>query len=170
MFMSMIVLLCVFACLVVTYKRNKFIFLGISWFFITLLPVSNIIPIGAVLGERFLYLPSLGFCFVISGLYLQFKEVSPRVLLIMMVCVLIWFSVLTINRNRDWRDDLTLWSAAAKSHPDNVKAHYHLAEWYYARKDYMKAIEEYKNLLYLILFMRGIRIKDHWLMSIINSG
>ncbi|MDO8141653.1 MAG: hypothetical protein Q6358_09150, partial [Candidatus Brocadiales bacterium] len=37
-------------------------------FFIALLPVLNIVPIGHIMADRYLYLPAAGFCTVISGL------------------------------------------------------------------------------------------------------
>jgi hypothetical protein len=48
------------------YKRSKGIFFGIWWFIITLLPVSNLIEIHNPIAERYLYLPLVGFCMVIS--------------------------------------------------------------------------------------------------------
>ena len=40
---------------------------AILWFFVTILPVSNVISIGAFLGERFLYLPSLSLSLLAAG-------------------------------------------------------------------------------------------------------
>ncbi len=39
-------------------------------FFLSLLPVLNIVPIGHIMAERYLYLPVAGFCAVIGGLLL----------------------------------------------------------------------------------------------------
>ena len=48
------------------YRYSKGIFFGIWWFVITLLPVSNLIEIHNPIAERYLYLPLVGFCLVIS--------------------------------------------------------------------------------------------------------
>ena len=42
-------------------KANSLISFSICWFFLTLLPVSNIYPIGFYMAEHYLYLPSIGF-------------------------------------------------------------------------------------------------------------
>ena len=48
------------------YRHFKEIFFGIGWFLITLFPVYNIIVIFYPLAERFLYIPIIGFCLVLS--------------------------------------------------------------------------------------------------------
>ena len=46
-------------------KRKESFF--ILWFFVTLFPVSNIVPLQQVIvAERFLYFPSIGFCVLLS--------------------------------------------------------------------------------------------------------
>ena len=54
---------------IVTLKKNKLISFGIFWFFITLLPVSNIlVPVRNMMAERYLYIPSVGFFILAGGL------------------------------------------------------------------------------------------------------
>lgn len=48
-------------------KKYKAIAFGIWWFFITLLPVSNLIQIFNPFAERYIYLPLVGFCLVLSA-------------------------------------------------------------------------------------------------------
>ncbi len=54
---------------VITYKyyyRSRCLFFSILWFFVTLSPMMNIIPIANIMAERYLYLPSIGFCTIIA--------------------------------------------------------------------------------------------------------
>ena len=51
----------------VNRQRQPGLVMGVGWTAITLLPVSNIIPIGAIIGERFLYLPSVGWCLALAS-------------------------------------------------------------------------------------------------------
>lgn len=49
----------IFTCLC----KSRNIFAGwMAWFFITLLPVMNIIPIHTIMADRYLYIPIIGFC------------------------------------------------------------------------------------------------------------
>lgn len=49
------------------YKKFRVISFGISWFFLTLLVESSIIPIPNVIFEHRTYLPSVGFCIAVTG-------------------------------------------------------------------------------------------------------
>ena len=70
---SLFIVAAILALGIVTLKKNKLISFGIFWFFITLLPVSNIlIPIGNMMAERYLYIPSVGFCILAGRLISSF--------------------------------------------------------------------------------------------------
>lgn len=116
--------------------------------FIFLLPVSNIIPIGAILAERFLYFPSIGFCMFLSLIPsfvpLSFKLIK-KVIYTIIILLGVWFAYLTVIRNFDWKNDEALWSKTLKYHPENVKAAYHIAEIELSKKNYDRAIELYEK-------------------------
>jgi tetratricopeptide (TPR) repeat protein len=111
--------------------KPLFFFLG--FFFVALSPVSNlIIFIGAVMAERFLYLPSVGLagCVVVA-----FRALSQRSLkrpgampiawaALGLVCLA--FAARTYARNFDWEDDRSLWSSAVIACPESAAAHYNL--------------------------------------------
>ncbi|HCJ66529.1 MAG TPA: hypothetical protein DHV62_04190 [Elusimicrobia bacterium] len=48
------------------YRREKVFSFSIFYFFLTLLPVANIVPFGRIFQERYLYIPSLGFCIFLA--------------------------------------------------------------------------------------------------------
>lgn len=49
-------------------SRHKHIFFFILWFFVTLIPVMNIVPLGNIMAERYLYIPGAGFCMIVASL------------------------------------------------------------------------------------------------------
>lgn len=59
-------------------NKNRIYGLFMLCFFISLLPVLNIVPIGHIMAERYLYLPVAGFCAVIGGLLLYRFSVSGQ--------------------------------------------------------------------------------------------
>ncbi len=62
---------------IITYRmlfHSKGVFFSILLFFITLLPVLNIIPIENIMAERYLYLPTLGFCMTYGTLLAHLKS------------------------------------------------------------------------------------------------
>lgn len=62
------------------YYHSKRVYFFVLWFFITLLPTLNIIPIANIMAERYLYLPSVGFCVVLSCIVMEIRRL-PAVFL-----------------------------------------------------------------------------------------
>jgi len=52
---------------VLTVRRAPVVAFGLLWLAATLLPVANIVPTGVVLGERTLFLPSVGFLLAVGA-------------------------------------------------------------------------------------------------------
>ncbi len=116
-------------------QRDPYAF-WIFFYLITLALFSNIpFLIGATMGERFLFFPSLSFC-VVAGLLIE-KWIgqpaaaslsalkAPKVLgVIIPVCAI--YAVLTISRNPDWESNYVLYSTDVKKAPESVKLNYWL--------------------------------------------
>lgn len=64
------------------YSHSKRLFFFMLWFFVTLAPTMNILPIANIMAERYLYLPSVGFCAVLSyistGIWRRLCKNIPR--------------------------------------------------------------------------------------------
>lgn len=87
--------------------------LAAGWTLIALLPVLNLIPIGAAQAERFLYLPSAAFC-ILLGAALAGPWFANAFRWGFLVCLCLFYVTVTIVRNADWKSDETLWAAAAR--------------------------------------------------------
>ncbi len=125
-----------------------FIF-GIWWFFITLLPVSNIIPISAaMMGERYLYLPTLGLCIALFSLIDSYISRGYRTVFIsiLFVPLLAAFFYLTHSRNTVWKDDRTLFEDTVKKAPDSLAVHWNLFEIYRNSGEKKKAAQQYREM------------------------
>jgi tetratricopeptide (TPR) repeat protein len=135
-------------------RNQKAVSFGIWWFFITLFPVYNLIQIYNPFAERYLYIPLLGFCLVIS-IFLETllsrisfnRAAILRVFII--VCVVGVCSLITINRNRDWKDSYTLWTQTLEVEPDSFRAHGNLARVYQKRGMIDASMREVKKTLEL---------------------
>ncbi|KRG03558.1 protein O-mannosyl-transferase TMTC2 isoform X1 [Drosophila mojavensis] len=103
--------------------RNSCILL-MSCAFLTLpfLPASNLFfYVGFVVAERLLYLPSVGFCLLVgygvSKLLDRDSRTRRLLLLIGLGMLLVSFSVRTVRRNADWRDEESLFRSAITVNP-----------------------------------------------------
>ncbi len=76
---------------------------AILFFFISLLPVMNIIPTMNLMAERFLYLSSFALSVAIAGIVVYLKsENGARNYSLAVIIILLIFSFLTFQRNKDW--------------------------------------------------------------------
>ncbi|MFZ4520642.1 MAG: tetratricopeptide repeat protein [Bacteroidales bacterium] len=114
---------------IVTFRKKGVATYSVLYYFITLSIVSNLLfPIGAFMNERFLYMPSLGFCLVIAWILVHGVEravknriFSARLITGMMLVVLSLFAVKTISRNLDWKDSYTLFTTDVKVSSNSAK-------------------------------------------------
>jgi tetratricopeptide (TPR) repeat protein len=98
------------------WRRQPLGFAGL-YFLATLSIVSNLVfPIGTNMGERFLYMPSLGFCLALGLLAWPLARKGSRASLVygVLALVLLAFSVKTVLRNPVWKDDYTLFTTDVK--------------------------------------------------------
>jgi tetratricopeptide (TPR) repeat protein len=136
-------------------SKSRVVFFGVAWFFITLLPVSNIVPMPNLMAERYLYLPSVGFTIILASLFDVDRYKKPliryeklrRVVIPWAVFLLLSYSAITIDRNTDWRDDFSLWSKTVKTSPNSYVAHYNLAIEYVNKGKSEEAVHHYKEAI-----------------------
>ena len=96
--------------IVILYKKYSKIAFSILFFFITLLPVMNIIPTMNFMAERFLYMTSFALSLVITSLLAKyFSKDNSKILVSISMVIVIIFSILTFQRNKDWKDNDTLY-------------------------------------------------------------
>lgn len=155
---SMLVVAAVLAAGLLSIRRRPHLAWGIGWFFVTLLPVMNLVPIrGSMMGERFCYLPALGILYALYQIAEGVKScldpplsarsaradggrpdpsgriktrLDPIAALVLAV-VVVALGVLTVERNRDWKDSVSLLEAAARTVPDNNAIRFNLVGEYH---------------------------------------
>jgi 4-amino-4-deoxy-L-arabinose transferase-like glycosyltransferase len=156
----------------------------LGWFAITFLPTANIIPAGAMMTDRYMHIPSVGFSvlLVVALLYparaASAREKSTMRLLALLpaVVVALLFSTLTIRRNADWRDTTSLFSRTLLVNPRSVDALLGVGAMRFNAGDVDSAIESYRKALeidpnhYRINFALGAAYKSKgWLNEAIQA-
>jgi protein O-mannosyl-transferase len=95
---------------------------------------SNILlSTGTLMGERLAYLPSAGFCLFVALLWIQLEQRGRKLAWAVLTILLAALTARTVIRNRDWRDDLSLFSAAVRVVPQNAKMRANLGGVYLQR-------------------------------------
>jgi tetratricopeptide (TPR) repeat protein len=97
---------------------------------VTFFPMSNLaFPIGTIMAERFLYLPSIGLvaCLVLAiyGVSRRFhvSRYAPAALCLLIACL----AVRTWARNVDWQDEQSIIAAGLEVSPNSYKLHKQMA-------------------------------------------
>jgi Tfp pilus assembly protein PilF len=129
---------------VVHWRRRPEVVLGAAIFLFGLGPVVNLIPIGEISAERFLYFPSLGFVLVVAGIlssalvakypscrgaagdgYVAVPGMKPSLagnLSVLLMVVLVAFGARTVARNADWKTEEILFVKTAEASPGSARA------------------------------------------------
>lgn len=112
------------AVAVASYRANPPLLFGIAFLLSGLLPIAFGLPFFQIpLAERYLYLPSLGLCIIVGALVAKTPQRVRGILLgAMVVLVILPGAARTVVRNRDWRDDETLFAATVETAPNSSKA------------------------------------------------
>lgn len=124
------------ALLLITFsglKKRAVYSFSILFYFITLLPMSNFFfPVGTNLSERFLFMPSMGICLLLAGLFSRFLSENKNQKLfsaakIIGILVLVLASAKTFSRNLVWKDNITLFSTDIIFSYNSAKANFDFA-------------------------------------------
>ena len=143
---SLAALLLIFFFFIKSYKKSKIVFFSIGWFFITLLPFSNLVPQFTIMADRYLYLPSYGFVLLLTLSIFQInkirliKKYSNVIVVLLVLLITSSYTVLTIQRNAEWKDEFTLLSSDVEKNPLGTRLHHALALYYRDRGDYETAL------------------------------
>ena len=109
---------------ILQFKKNRIISFGIFWFFLTLSIESSIIPISDLIFEHRTYLPSFGFFLILSpGIYFFLWNKYKYIAISVFAIIIGTNSFLTYERNKVWKDDLTLWSDVISKSPNKARAY-----------------------------------------------
>jgi protein O-mannosyl-transferase len=108
----------VLAVLLYRWKRRQE-FLGVVWVFLTLLP-ALLFPLVTYMADRYLYAPSIGFCWAIAaaladaGAWRRKPLPAPRALAVGVVALalLVGFTLRTLSYSKVWKDSDSLWTFA----------------------------------------------------------
>lgn len=125
--------------------RNHIVGIAAIMYLLPYLVVSNLIfASGDIMGERWIYLPSVGFAILlaypISNLLADKK--NKNIGYFIMVLLLLFYGTITINRNTVWTSNINLYQNMLKTAPNSVLTRNNLARLYFSNGYLDKAKEE----------------------------
>jgi protein O-mannosyl-transferase len=111
-------------------------FLGLSWAFIALLP-AILFPLMTYMADRYLYAPSLGFCWALAAVVVGLGRLDrfPRLdwkgiaAVAVTVAIALGFTIQTLRYSAVWKNSESLWSYAITKSQDYRVLNNLGAEW-----------------------------------------
>jgi tetratricopeptide (TPR) repeat protein len=120
-----------FAIGVLSLRWTKIVFFSFFFFLITLLPYLNIIPISTLKADRYVFIASFSYIFLLAIVFDRFyacrhKRFSEGFFKLLSVALFLFllagYSFMTIRQNEIWENSYTLWSDAVEKHPQSSTA------------------------------------------------
>ena len=102
----------------------------------------NIVPLGNIMAERYLYIPGAGFSMIAASFFskrqvrytpgsgIHSNTPLPVLFVFILFFILLGNAYLTFKRNNDWKDGLWLWSNTTLTSPNSFRAHINLGNAY----------------------------------------
>lgn len=135
--------LCFLAVFLKGSDRVRFWFL---WFWIWLLPVSNLVPIPVYYADRYMYLPAIAF-FVLVGeaaAGVRGRAVLKSILVYGVVAaIVVYYGAVAFDRLGVWRNQVAFWEDTAIKSPNLYKSRMNLGFAYEMAGEYPGAEREY---------------------------
>ncbi len=138
-------------------EKKPLISFAVGWFFLSLLPVMNILPSGVYFAERYLYIASVGFC-LLMGLYFnrlytakgKVGKIEYSLLavgLISVICLVYGWRIWL--RTAEMKDEITVFQSAIKANPTSALMRNDLGIIYAQNNQQEKAIARFQEALSL---------------------
>lgn len=149
-------------------RKSKIALLALAWVGLFVLPVLNLKafnPEESIIHDRYLYLPSVGFCLLAAmGLVWLYNRASgsgKKLVFAAAILIVIVFSGLTFAQNLTWQNDLTMANNALKFAPDRPFLLNYLAAYYSNHSNEAEAEK---------LFRQAIAAKPDYYDAMSNLG
>jgi protein O-mannosyl-transferase len=118
-----------------SYSNQRVVFFGMVWFLIALLPVSHIIPFPQMMADRFLYIPGVGLAIAVTAIASEYRWS------LLALSILLIFSLLSMNRNHVYQDDLHLWQDSVSKNSNHTRSIMFLGLSHWSKGDRDRALK-----------------------------
>ena len=150
---------------IVSLRKTKVIFFGTIFFLITIALVLQLISVGnAIMADRYSYVPYIGLFFIIAYYFNKLWESKSKFaksmkypVVVVLLIFAIWFSVLSRQQIKVWKNSETLWTQVIDNYPRADVAFKNRGNYYGNLKLIDKAMKDYQ-----VLIDRGSKDKEIW--------
>ncbi|TSS60369.1 Transmembrane and TPR repeat-containing protein 3 [Bagarius yarrelli] len=146
------------------HSSAKTVLMALSLIVLPFIPASNLFfPVGFVVAERVLYVPSMGFCVLVAHGFksLLLRGTLKKVLWVFLGVLLITHALKTFHRTWDWESEYTLFTSALKVNKNNAKLWNNVGHALENQNDYERALR---------YFLQAARVQPDDIGAHMNVG
>lgn len=128
-------------------RRTIWAIAGAIYFAGFAVTANVLVPTGTIMAERLAYFPSAGICLITGVLWIRLANWRRHAAWALLGVVVVALAARTVVRNRDWRNDFTLFSSAVRAYPGSAKMRAGLGAEYLLRGQFPAAEEQLQTAL-----------------------
>ena len=127
-------------------KHQPVISFMILWYFVTLLPVLNLLPSHPIVADRYAYLPSYAFCFMVAyGLIQLWLHINKWLVTGIILLLMLGWAGKAFKQNQVWRNEQTLFENAVRYAPGVNMVVTSLGRVYFHSGQYQRALDLFRR-------------------------
>ncbi|XP_051787402.1 LOW QUALITY PROTEIN: protein O-mannosyl-transferase TMTC3 [Erpetoichthys calabaricus] len=143
---------------------SKTVIMALSLLVLPFIPASNLFfPVGFVVAERVLYVPSMGYCILVAHGWkkLAYTCNLKKIMWIGIAALIATHAVKTMHRNWDWESEYTLFMSALKVNKNNAKLWNNVGHALESQNNYKTALK---------FFLQATRVQPDDIGAHMNVG
>jgi tetratricopeptide (TPR) repeat protein len=131
--------------LLVSFRKSKAVFFAMAFFLVNIFLLLQLLPVGgAIMADRYAYIPSIGFCFLAGYVVSQRNYLrQARIAYFLAAGYIVLLGVLTFERTKVWKNTFTLWTDVIEKNENVPLAWYNRGNARSDTANYKGAIEDY---------------------------
>lgn len=131
------------------FKRSRIVMFCVAFFIVNIILVLQIIPVGyAVMADRYVYIPSIGFFIIIASIYNYLVIKKPKLNVIFLGVILVYvisLVIMTQQRSKTWYDGFSLWNAEIEQNPNSALAYKNRGKMKSDVNDFKGSFDDYNK-------------------------
>lgn len=171
--LSIVFIISIFMIPIFRRATNNLIFMGLAWFFTSLLPVIGILGTGEsiLIGDRWTYLPHIGLFIAVAHIIKNQIQLRYKYKAYILSLLFLYISAYIYTTNKTiqyWKNSETYWSWSINTTTNNHYAYIKLGEHYEkqgrlikAKKNYLRAHEINPEEPLYAIFLGNIHAKEN---------
>ncbi|XP_044255134.1 protein O-mannosyl-transferase Tmtc3-like [Tribolium madens] len=128
-------------------QQRTVILMSLALMALPFMPASNLFfPVGFVIAERVLYMPSMGFCMLVAyGWTVLAQKKSKKLAFFLLSILVVTHGTKTYLRNWDWEDEYSIFMSGLKVNQKNAKLFNNVGHALESQGKYEEALKFFKT-------------------------